>query len=258
MITSAPLQRRSFIAASLGAGLALGLGHEAQLVSARSGGAFDVTVQPLWLAHDRERREGRLPRDVDIAAVRSHIGWRGLRIANEQVSLARPGMAITLNGIAQGFAADAALAALKAHDVSDALIDAGEFNTCGHNEQGLPWTLGIEDPHDESRLITALQLDGRAMATSADNRSSFTPDRRHHRIIDPSTGRSPLALSSVTVLATSAMRADALTKVMFMAGPCRIEAQARQWNIDVLWIDKQGGWGATAGLMAGRNWPAPL
>jgi thiamine biosynthesis lipoprotein len=223
--------------------------REAQLVAQRSAGAFDVTVQPLWLAHERARLAGRLASAAEVAAAREHTGWRGLQVANDHVRLVRAGMAITLNGIAQGFAADAALAALRAHGVTDALIDAGEFSACGHNEQGRPWTLGIEDPHDEARLVTALQLDGRALATSADNRSSFTSDHRHHHIIDPGTGRSPPALSSVSVLAASAMRADALTKVMFMAGPAAIPALARHWGVDVVWVDKLGRWGATAGVM---------
>jgi thiamine biosynthesis lipoprotein len=226
--------------------------REAQCVAARSGGAFDVTVQPLWLAHERARRDGgRLARPAEIAAAQARTGWRGLRVGRHHIQLARPGMAITLNGIAQGYAADAALAALRANGVTDALVDAGEFSASGRNEHGRPWTLGIEDPHDEARLITALQLDGRALATSADNRSSFTPDHRLHHIIDPTTGLSPPALSSVTVLADSALRADALTKVMFMAGPDGIAEQARLWNVDVLWVDKLGRWGATPGFGAG-------
>ncbi|MBK6854061.1 MAG: FAD:protein FMN transferase [Burkholderiales bacterium] len=224
--------------------------REAQRVSARSDGAFDVTVQPLWLAHDLAHQAGRLASTAELTAARSRIGWQGLLVADDHITLARPGMAITLNGIAQGYATDAALAALRAHGVSDALVDAGEFAACGYNEQGRAWTLGIEDPHDEARLVTALHLDGRALATSADHRSSFTPDHRHHHIIDPATGRSPPALSSVSVLAPSAMRADALTKVMFMAGPARIAGLARQWGVDVLWVDKQGRWSATAGLHA--------
>jgi thiamine biosynthesis lipoprotein len=227
----------------------LGVLREAQHVSARSAGAFDVTVQPLWLAHDHAHQAGRLAGPAELAAARARTGWRGLHVTHHQVSLARGGMAITLNGIAQGFAADAALAALRAHGVTDALIDAGEFSACGQNDLGRPWTLGIEDPHDESRLVTALMLDGRALATSADNRSSFTPDHRHHHIIDPATGHSPPALSSVSVLADSAMRADALTKVMFMAGPAAIPALAQHWGVDVLWVDKLGRWGATAGVM---------
>lgn len=225
--------------------------REARRVSERSGGAFDVTVQPLWSAYDRARRSGRLPTDAERIDAQARTGWQQIRIDSDRVRFYRAGMAVTLNGIAQGYAADAVRATLQAHGVEHALIDTGEFSASGLNDRGRPWSVGIEDPHDPTRLLTALHLTGRALATSADNRSVFTADRRHHHIIDPATGDSPPALSSVTVVADSAMRADALTKVMFMAGPKRIEALARQWNVGVVWVDKQGRWEATPGLLQG-------
>lgn len=223
--------------------------REARLVSERSGGAFDVTVQPLWSAYDRARRAGRLPTAAERIEAQAHTGWQQVRIAPDRVRFLRSGMAVTLNGIAQGYAADAVRATLRAHGIEHALIDTGEFSASGHNERGQPWSVGIEDPHQPARLLTALRLDGRALATSADHRSAFSADRRHHHILDPATGDSPPALSSVTVVAGSAMRADALTKVMFMAGPERIAALARQWDVGALWVDKQGRWQATAGLL---------
>jgi thiamine biosynthesis lipoprotein len=42
------------------------------------------------------------------------------------------------------------------------------------------------------------------------------------------------------------MLADALTKVMFVAGPQHIARLARQWQVGVLWVDKAGRWQATA------------
>ncbi|MDL2339043.1 MAG: FAD:protein FMN transferase [Pseudomonadota bacterium] len=225
--------------------------REARLVSERSGGAFDVTVQPLWSAYDRARQAGRLPTDAERIEAQARTGWQQIRIDSDRVRFYRSDMAVTLNGIAQGYAADAVRATLQAHGIEHALIDTGEFGALGHNDRGQPWTVGVEDPHDSARLLTALNLDGRALATSADNRSTFTADRRHHHIIDPATGDSPPALSSVTVVADSAMRADALTKVMFMAGPERIAALARQWGVGVVWVDKQGRWAATAGLLQG-------
>ncbi|HEY9094409.1 MAG TPA: FAD:protein FMN transferase [Hydrogenophaga sp.] len=222
--------------------------NTAQYVSRRSGGLFDLSVQPLWSLYDQARQEGRLPTSAEIVAARPRVGWRGLQISPQRIELRRPGMALTCNGIAQGRATDAARQALQYHGVSNALINAGEFTSLGHNAQGQAWTLGIEDPRDESRLLTALHNDGRSVATSADNRSRFSADHRHHHIFDPTTGDSPPALSSVTVLAPSAMLADALTKVMFVAGPRRIAALARLWQVDVLWVDKQGLWQATPGL----------
>ncbi|MFM9916939.1 MAG: FAD:protein FMN transferase [Rhizobacter sp.] len=223
--------------------------REARRVYERSGGAFDVTVQPLWSAYDRARQAGRLPTDAERIEAQARTGWQQVQLGRDRVRFLRSGMAVTLNGIAQGYAADAVRATLQAQGVEHALIDTGEFSAIGHNDRGQPWTVGVEDPHDAARLLTALSLDGRAMATSADNRSIFSADRRHHHIIDPATGDSPPTLSSVTVVADTAMRADALTKVMFMAGPARIEALATQWNVGVVWVDKQGRWGATPGLL---------
>jgi thiamine biosynthesis lipoprotein len=220
----------------------------AQDVALRSGGAFDCTVQPLWSLYDRAARHGRLPDAKELAAARALVGWRGLNVQADGVSLTRPGMAVTLNGIAQGYAADVARAALQQHGIEHALLDAGEFATLGRNPAGQAWTLGIEDPRVEQQFIARLRTDGRGIATSADNRSAFTPDHRHHHILNPATGRSPTELASVTVAAPATMLADALTKVMFMAGPRRIPALAQQWNVGVLWVDKRGRWAATPDL----------
>lgn len=222
--------------------------REARFVAQCSGGAFDPTVQPLWLLAERAAQAGRLPTPAERARARALVDWRALAVHDDRITLRRPGMAVTLNGIAQGYAADAVRAVLVAHGIEHALIDTGEFSAWGGNERGGPWTLGIEDPHDATRILTALQPDGRSLATSADNRSAFTPDHRHHHIFDPATGDSPTALSSVTVAAASTMRADALTKVMFVAGPARIPQLARQWRVGVLWVDKSGRWEATPDL----------
>jgi thiamine biosynthesis lipoprotein len=220
----------------------------AQAVSRASGGAFDVTVQPLWQAFDAARREHRLPDASEVAAARALVDWHALHVAPHALRLLRPGMAVTLNGIAQGYAADRARALLARHGIGHALVDAGEFAPLGHNPQRQPWTLGIADPHAEAALLARLVTDGRCVATSADSETTFSADRRHHHIVDPRTGRSPPELSAVTVAARSGALADALTKVMFVAGPSRIPALARRWGVDVLWVDKRGRCQATPGL----------
>jgi thiamine biosynthesis lipoprotein len=91
-------------------------------------------------------------------------------------------------------------------------------------------------------------MDGRSVATSSDSETWFSPDRRHHHIFDPRTGYSPAGISSVTVVAPSCAVADALTKVMFVAGGQHALQLARQWQADVLVVDKTGRWQATEGL----------
>ena len=223
--------------------LAIALG-----IARHSDGAFDPTVQPLWRAFARAQAQGRLPTADEVAAARALVGWRGLALSDTAVRLWRPGMGVTLNGIAQGYAADRVRGVLLAHGVRHALVDAGEYAMAGHDPVGARWTLGIADPRVQGRLVARLLADGRCVATSGDDQTAFSADHRHHHILDPHTGYSPPDVAGVTVAAPTGALADALTKVFFIAGPERALAVARRWNVDALWIAKDGRWGATPGL----------
>ena len=221
----------------------------AQQVSAKSNGAFDVTVQPLWLAWAAAQAQGRLPTPPKLDAARTRVGWRKLEVREDRIRFLQPGMSLTLNGIAQGFAGDLARAALQAHGIPHALIDSGEWSALGQSPEQTPWTLGIANPRIANSLITKISLDGRAMATSSDAHYRFGGDDTHHHIFDPHTGYSPRALASVTVLAPSCAVADALTKVMFMASSAaQALTLAKRWKVDVLVVEKDGQWRASNGL----------
>ena len=137
---------------------------------------------------------------------------------------------------------------LQARGIEHALINTGEWAALGQPDARHGWTLGIANPRDERRLVASLLMDGRSLATSADNQTTFSPDFRNHHIFDPRTGYSPLELASVTVAASRCALADALTKVMFGAGMQQALTLARQWQVDVLLVDKAGQWQASAGL----------
>lgn len=220
-------------------------------ISAASGGAFDVTVQPLWEAWARAGREQRLPRPAELEAARRCVDWRGVHVRASEVRFARAGMGVTLNGIAQGHAADRVREVLQRHGVRDALVDAGEWSPMGRHPEGRPWALAVPDPRQPDAWIARLLTDGRCVATSADHEASFTADRRHHHIFDPRTGRSPADVASVTVLAHEAILADALTKVLFVAGSTRTLEVARAWGVDVLVVDKSGRRIASPGMPLG-------
>ena len=220
----------------------------AQQVAQRSDGAFDVTVQPLWLAFEEARQKGHLPSAEAVVAARQQVGWPGLQIAQSTVKLERPGMAITLNGIAQGYAADKVKACLQSFGIAHALIDSGEFASLGQPPHAGDWTLGVANPRDAQHLLTGIAMQGRCVATSADDQCTFSADFVNHHIFDPHTGHSPPELSGVSVVAPTCVMADALTKVFFMAGYDRALPLARKWGVDVLVVDKRGRWQASPGV----------
>ncbi len=222
----------------------------ARQVSARSGGAFDATVQPLWAAWQHAHAQGRKPTSAELAAARALVDWRAVAVSAKEVRLGRAGMALTLNGIAQGFAAEQARALLRAHGIGHALLDTGEWAPLGQAPDGQAWQLGLASPRDSARLLATLRADGRGMAVSSDAMLRFgadPADDRDHHILNPHTGRSPPHLSAVVVAAQSTAMADALTKVLFMSTASHALAQARQWGVDIVAVDKAGRLHASAG-----------
>lgn len=186
-------------------------------MSRASDGAFDVTVQPLWSLYSEAKKNGRLPGPAAIDEATRCVDWRRVEISPERIRLGA-GMAITLNGIAQGFAADRVRAALQARGVRHALVDTGEFGVLGRKADGTPWTLGIQHPRRPDAYVALARLEERFLSTSGDYATTFSEDFRHHHIFDPRTGLSPTELSSVSVAARTGMESDALTKVVFVLG----------------------------------------
>ena len=216
--------------------------EHAQAHAQLSDGAFDVTVQPLWKLFRAHADRGSVPPGTSVDAVRARVGWRGLRVSAERLQLARPGMAVTLNGIAQGFAADRAVDAMRAAGALAGLVDAGELAALGAAPSGRPWSVALQAPqHGRQETIA---LDG-CVATSGDSASCFTEDRRHHHIFDPCSGWSPTLLSTVSVVAATATQADAWSTAIMVGGATLARRALQLGEVRRVWlIDKQGraGW----------------
>jgi thiamine biosynthesis lipoprotein len=187
-------------------------------ISERTGGAFDVTVQPLWELHSVAAREGRLPDPEAIARARGRVDWQRVEFTAGRIRLRGAGTAVTLNGIAQGFATDRAAAVLAHQGIEHALIDAGEIRPLGTKADDTAWTIGIQHPRVADAYAELVRLDGRALSTSGDYATSFSANRRHHHIVDPHTGMSPTAFSSVSIVTPTCMDADALSTACFVLG----------------------------------------
>lgn len=215
----------------------------ARHVSAACGGAFDISMQPLWRLWSRASEQGTLPSRFAIDKTRQLVRWRAIETSPSIIRLNLAGMQLSLNGIAQGYASDLVKTVLESHGIKHALIDTGETSLLGHAPNERPWNFSIEDAAHKGQQVPPLLVgDGRAIATSSDAHTVFSADHRHHHIMDPRTGYSPTHWSSVTVLASSCTLADALTKVFFAMPPDQVLPLARRWQVDVVMQDKAGRW----------------
>lgn len=169
-----------------------------------SDGRFDPTVQPLWAAHADASARGEMPDTQTIAAARALVGWQEVVIDPRVVKL-RPGMALTLNGIAQGHIADRIAALLTAEGLSDILIDTGEFHALGHHPQGGAWPVRLAEGGQ-------VELAARSLATSAPLGTTFDAGGQAGHILDPRVGwPARSAWRAITISAPSAALADALS-----------------------------------------------
>jgi FAD:protein FMN transferase len=204
----------------------------AQYLARQTDGAFDVTVQPLWHAANAQQ---------PVLQALSRVDWRKLDVSDRELRLRETGMAITLNGIAQGYGADQAIAMLKRHGIRHALLDTGELASLGTNEASNPWSLAVRDPRNENRFAQVLAADGRCLASSGDYATRFTDDFSQHHIVDPHTGASPTELAAVSVLGPSGLLADGVSTACMVLGATKSLALAASLpDVDVLCITKSG------------------
>lgn len=190
----------------------------ALVVAAASDGAFDPTIglRMEQRGFNREHRTGRIvTTHVDAGDA---VAYRDVHLdeASRTVTLTRP-LLLDLGAVAKGLAID--LAAHELALVEHFAIDAGgDLYLAGLNPDGAPWSAGIRHPESDD-LLGTVRVSDRAVCTSGnyERQSTSEPDARH--IIDPRTGTPPVDMVSATVVAPSAMLADALATTAFVLGP---------------------------------------
>jgi thiamine biosynthesis lipoprotein len=228
--------------------------QEAESMSRRSQGAFDITVQPLWSVYAEAQEAGRLPSAAAIERARQAIDWSRVVTEPERIRLLGKGTQITLNGIAQGFAADRAAEALVACGVVHALVDAGELGAIGNKPRGKPWSVAIQHPRQEDAYLALAKLNGRCLATSGDYATTFTSDFMSNHLFDPHSGRSPTDFASVSIAAPTAVLADALSTAVFVLGVSRgLELVQSTPGADALVMLKSGRTLTTRGFPLERH-----
>lgn len=187
-------------------------------------GAFDPTIQPLWQAY---ARSAGAPEPEEVERVRALTGWNNLAYSTSLVSFGKPEMAITLNGIAQGYATDRVAGLLRSHGLHNVLVSVGEIAAIGEREPGQSWRVGISDREDGDAEEVVLLKD-RAIATSAPAGMSFDRSGTVGHIINP--GEGPTARwQRVSVVNASAAIADGLSTAFCVMNELDIRSVLQQF-----------------------------
>jgi thiamine biosynthesis lipoprotein len=198
--------------------------EESQRLAELSGGAFDISVQPLWRLYEAHfwSRTNIQP-DIESKAhdvARTLVDFRRVDSGTAGIGFTRAGMAITLNSIAQGYITDSIADMLRNEGFESAVVDLGEYRTLGYHPDGRPWRLGIRDGNsrtagDVDRMV---ELEDMALAVSGGYGTTFEPTGRFNHIFDPHTGESANSLVQVAVIGPKATAADGLATAICAGG----------------------------------------
>jgi len=192
-------------------------------VARRSGGTFDPTVGQALERRGFDRHYVTGQRVASRFASSDPPTYRDVSLDRRRgtIALRRP-LLLDLGAVAKGLAIDLAARELARLTVGGYAIDAGgDLYTHGHTARGQPWRVGVRRPRQPTAPWTVLWVSGAAVCTSgSDARPSPIVAGEHH-LLDPRTGHSPHTTASVTVVAPTAVLADALATAAFILGPTR-------------------------------------
>jgi thiamine biosynthesis lipoprotein len=187
-----------------------------------TGGSFDISVKPIVDLLEKKMGQGKevLPTEKELREAIALVGSDQIELKGRNVRFKKPGMGITLDGIAKGYAVDRASEMMASLGIENHLINAGgDIRTMGFKEDQRPWAVAIQNPRKGKEYPDIVHMNNGAIATSGDYENFYDPEKRFHHIINPKTGLSPKQTSSVSVMGSNTMDADALATAVLVMGP---------------------------------------
>jgi len=227
--------------------------EKAQAIAQLSQGAFDITVAPLvnqW-GFGPDFLLDKRPSEAQInQTLKDNIGYQFLQLNSERSQLKKhKPLTLDLSAIAKGYAVDRVAQHLLDKGINSFLVEiGGELKASGKKSNAKPWRVAIEQPIFDTlakkrEIASVVDLKSLAIASSGDYRNFFKDNGKiYSHTINPLTG-SPVEhlLSSVTVLHTHAMDADALATAFMVMGPEKSLDYAEQHKLPILLLVRESG-----------------
>jgi thiamine biosynthesis lipoprotein len=185
----------------------------AQQLSAKTNGAFDITVGPLTHLWREARKSKHLPSESALAEALQRTGYRKLNLEDGRLHCAVPGMQLDAGGIAKGYAADEALAVIRRTGIASALVAMSGDIVCGDAPPGKSgWKIKVQNE--------TLSLTNAAVSTSGDEFQYVVLNGvRYSHIIDPRTGMALRDSRQISVVGNKGIETDSLATAMSVARP---------------------------------------
>lgn len=208
-------------------------------------GAFDISFAAADRIWKFDGSMDTIPSAEAVAESVKKIGYKNISISEEEATifLKLPGMKIGFGATGKGYAADKTKELMVSKGIEAGIINAsGDLNTWGKQPNGGNWIIGITNPMKEDELVAAYELSGTAVVTSGNYQKFVMIDgKRYSHIIDPRTGYPSSGLSSVTVFADSAEKANGIsTAIMVLGKKAGLKLLKKNPDLKGILIDDNG------------------
>ncbi len=224
-----------------------------------TGGCFDITVQPLldlWSGglweESEEVQEQRIAETLEVT------GSDKISVGDKKIEFSVEGMAVTLGGIAKGYAVDEAIKKIKESGINSCLVNAGgDIYAMGVKPGEEKWVVELESPdageddnNSDNKLLSVFSVVDRAVTTSGGYHRYYDTEKKVHHIMDPRTGYSAAGCRSVTIISDSCTGADILATSIFVMGPeDGLELIESLDNVEAFIMDSEGKVHESSGLL---------
>lgn len=200
-------------------------------ISAITEGVFDPTIQSYWTKLQVAHSDNHPLTDAERKTALELVNYRDVLQTGTEIKYAKPGMQMTLNGIAQGFITDKIHDQLKSLGFTNVLINLGEFRALGAREGTKPWKLHLREGGKYGHLAgEIIELTDGALAVSSGAGYKFSATSDEHHIISPLDGRSLPADRTVAITAPDATTADALSTTCAIVSPEKAAALVERFK----------------------------
>jgi thiamine biosynthesis lipoprotein len=226
--------------------------------------ALDITSGPLSDAWGFTRRRGRVPSDAEISAALEKVGMHHVSLSEAECTIAfdQPGVTINLNSMGKGYALDRMAELLAGAGVDDYLLHGGRSSVLARGNQpgrqqpdgetrrqgdkekfanqspsllvslspclSRVWPVGLRHPLRPTQRLCEFYLRDESLSTSGAGTQFFRRrGRRYGHILDPRTGRPAEGIYSATVVAPTAVEAEALSTAFYVMGPDKVADYCR-------------------------------
>ncbi len=195
---------------------------EGLFYSELSGGAFDITIEPLSSLWDFTSGEKKIPAQIEIDRAKELVNYKKVSLSDNRISFEKEEMALELGAIAKGYIADRIKEFLIAKGVKSAIIDLGGNILCiGNRVDGKPFRIGIQRPFaDRQEQIATVEIEDKSVVSSGIYERFFEKDGiLYHHILNPKDGYPyENGLVSVTIISEESVDGDGLSTSCFALG----------------------------------------